>query len=138
MEPRQLNIFKGRRQKGERLPPPKEFNLHVALASLIKRTINSQWIFTHMPAGEKRDIVTASRLKAMGLMPGFPDFQFFGPQRSVFFLELKRVGSGMSEAQIAVHAHLMACGFGYLCTNSIDEAVATLKALGIVRATVSA
>jgi Leu/Phe-tRNA-protein transferase len=56
----------------------------------------------------------------------------------VFCLELKRDGGRMSDAQIAMHSHLMACGCGYLCTNSYDEALATLKSHGIVRATVSA
>jgi len=138
VEPRQLSLLKGRRQKGERPPSPKEFNLHVALVSLIKRTINKHWIFFHPANGEKRDIVTASRLRAMGVMPGMPDLLFIGPGPALFALELKRDGGRMSEAQIAVHSHLMACGCGYLMTNSIDEAVATLKALGIVRAQVSA
>ena len=138
MVERQLHLFKGKRQRGERLPSPKEFNVHVALASLLRRTIVPQWIFTHIPSGEKRDIVTASRLKAMGVMPGWPDFIFVGPGR-VFFLELKRKGSGRpSEDQRDVAAHVMACGCGYLMTDDIEDAIGALRDMGVVRATVSA
>ena len=51
MVERQLSLLKGRRQKGERPPSPKEFNLHVALASLIKRTINKHWILFSFSRG---------------------------------------------------------------------------------------
>ena len=138
MDERQLHLFKSKRQRGERLPAPKEFKLHVALAKSIRLSIMPQWIFTHLPMGEKRDPVTASRLKAMGTMPGWPDFIFIGPGR-VFFLELKRKGSGRpSEEQRDVAAHVMACGCGYLMTDDIEDAIDTLRDLGVVRATVSA
>ena len=69
-------------------------------------------------------MVTASRLKRDGPSARLSRFPVLRTAaQAVFFLELKRDGSGMSEEQIAVHAHLMACGFGYLCTNSFDEAV---------------
>jgi hypothetical protein len=138
MDERQLNLFRGRRQRGERLPSPKEFNVHVALAALLRRATMPQWIWTHLPMGEKRDPVTASRLKAMGVMPGWPDFLFVGPGR-VFFLELKRKGSGRpSEEQRDVAAHVIACGCGYLMTDDLDDAIGTLRDLGVVRASVSA
>jgi hypothetical protein len=34
-----------------------------------------------------------------------------------------------------VLAHLVACGFAVLVTTSLDDAVATLKQLGILRST---
>jgi hypothetical protein len=135
---RQFNLFKGPRQHGDLPPSPKEFNIHVAIVKALKVSISKQWIYFHVPNGEKRDPVTAARLKAMGTMPGMPDLMFIGPGPAVFCLELKRDNNRMSEAQVAMHAHLMACGCEYLCTNSYDEALATLKSLGIVRATVSA
>jgi len=137
MVERQLHLFKGKRQRGERIPSPKEFDVHVALASLLRRTITPHWIFTHIPSGEKRDPVTASRLKAMGTMPGWPDFLFIGPGR-VFFLELKREGGRASREQKEIAAHLMACGCGYLLTSDLDDAIGTLRDLGVVRASVSA
>ena len=51
------------------------------------------------------------------------------------FLELKRRGSRLSEAQQAMRAHLEGCGFDfdYLCTDSVDQAIDWLKQHGILR-----
>jgi hypothetical protein len=70
----------------------------------------------------------------MGVNPGWPDFIFVGPNCSTFWLELKRAKTGrMSEEQADIAAHLVACGFNILITSSFDDAVATLKQLGILR-----
>ena len=59
---------------------------------------------------------------------------FAGPDRQMAFVELKRRGSGrLSAAQAAMRDHLEACGFAYLCTDSVDEAINWLKARGILR-----
>ena len=132
---RQLHLFKSSRQRGTQLPPAKEFALHCMFHDTIKNAMMPRWRYTHLPFGEKRDPITAGRLKRMGVTPGWPDFMFVGPGR-VFWLELKRKGGALSDAQRDVMAHLMECGFGYLCTNDLQDAVATLKDLGIVRAQV--
>lgn len=137
MSERQLHLFKGKRQRGERLPSPKEFALHVGLADLIRRTIAPGWMFTHLPFGEQRSAITGARLKRMGTQPGWPDFIFVGPHK-LFFLELKRRGSSASDEQANVALHIMRCGFGYLCTDDLEDAVGSLRDLGILRARVSA
>jgi hypothetical protein len=134
---KQLGLFAGPRQRGRRLPPPKEFALHCAIADLVTRWIMPGWQFTHIPLGEHRNKATAARLKRMGVKPGWPDFIFVGPHR-VFFLELKRRGEDQSDEQANIALHLMRCGFTYLCTDNLDDAIATLRDLGIVRALVSA
>jgi hypothetical protein len=133
----QLNLFKGRRQRGERPPSPHEFALHCALADLVTRTITPGWKFTHIPLGEKRDAATAGRLKRMGVQAGWPDFIFVGPGR-VFFIELKRRGASRSDVQANIALHLMRCGCGYLCTDDLQDAIDTLRDLGVVRVSVSA
>jgi hypothetical protein len=134
---RQMSLFKGKRQRGCAAPAPLEFASHCVVADLLKRWCSSQWRYTHLPMGEKRAPATAMRLKRMGVKPGWPDFQFAGPQHQMFFLELKRKGSGrISEEQADVLAHLIACGFGVLVTDSVDDAVATLKDLGILPNTI--
>ena len=55
----------------------------------IKRWRMPGWIYTHIASGEKRDQVTAARLKRMGVTPGFPELVFFGPHGEVCFIELK-------------------------------------------------
>jgi hypothetical protein len=86
-----------------------------------------------MPAGERRDAVTAGRLKRLGVVAGWPDLQFAGPGARMAFPELKRRGGRLSEAQEAIRDHLEACGFDYLMTDSVDAAIAWLMARGILR-----
>ena len=55
-------------------------------------------------------------------------------ERQMAGLELKRRGTGrLSAAQEAMRDHLVACGFDYLCTDSVDVAVGWLKGRGILR-----
>ncbi|WP_338822139.1 hypothetical protein WDM22_38635 [Bradyrhizobium septentrionale] len=85
----------------------------------------------------KRYSPTGARLKRMGVMPGWPDFLFSGPERAMFFLELKRANRGrLSEEQADLLSHLIACGHRVLVTSSLDDAVAELKAAGILRSTI--
>lgn len=128
----QLNLFKGKKQRGIRPPAPLEFASHCFIADLLKRWHNPAWRYTHVPLGEHRQAVTAARLKRMGVMPGWPDFQFAGPNKQMFFLELKRRGGRISPEQACVRAHLEGCGFGVMVTDSVFEAVAMLKAIGIL------
>ena len=142
---RQLHLFGSKKQRGRRPVPPMEFSTHATLADICKRWITPHWKFTHLPMGENRDhrinprtgkrySPTGARLKRMGVMPGWPDFLFSGPERAMFFLELKRVQRGrLSEEQADVLSHLVACGHRILVTSSLDDAVAELKAAGILR-----
>jgi hypothetical protein len=128
----QLNLFKGKSQRGTAPPPPLEFASHCVIADLLKRWCSREWRYTHVPLGEHRQAVTAARLHRMGVKPGWPDFQFAGPDRQMFFLELKRRDGRISDAQAEMRAHLEGCGFGVLVTDSVDEAVRMLQAIGIL------
>jgi hypothetical protein len=142
---RQLHLFASKRQRGRSPPPPLEFSTHATLADICKRWINPRWKFTHLPLGEEREhrinpktgkrySLSGQRLQRMGVMPGWPDFIFAGPNAQVFWLELKRFKTGrQSEDQSDVLAHLVACGFAVLVTTSLDDAVNTLKKAGILR-----
>ena len=136
VDARQLSLFKGKRQRGTKPPPPLAFASHVVIADLLRRWCNPQWEFTHLPLGEKRNVVTAARLKRMGVMPGWPDFFFCGPNRSMLWLELKRKGNSLSEAQKKIAAHLRQCGFEYLVTDNVNEAIAWLKTHGVLPSTI--
>jgi hypothetical protein len=133
MPARQLHLFGNKRQRGTAPPSPSEYQLHCAVVDTVRRWIMPGWIYTHVASGERRDQVTAGRLKRMGVVPGWPDLQFFGPHGQVCFVELKAKGGRLSEAQAAVASHLVAAGHGYLCSDSFDDIVATLKDWGIVR-----
>ena len=132
-----MHLFESRRQPCTVPPPPLEFASQAFLVDVICRWLDPRWRFTHMPAGEYRDPVTAGRLQRLGVVAGWPDPQFAGPERQMVFLELKRRGSGrLSAAQGAIRDHLVACGFAYLCTDSVEVAIGWLKSRGIQRGAV--
>lgn len=134
---RQMSLFAGKKQRGVRAPAAKEFASHCVIADLLRRWCSPQWRYTHIPLGEHRNVVTAMRLKRMGVRPGWPDFIFAGPRAEMFFLEVKRRGSGrLSPEQADLISHLAACGFGVLVTDSVDDAIATLKDYGILPASI--
>jgi hypothetical protein len=62
--------------------------LHCAIADTCKRWLSDGWIFTHIASGEKRDPVTAARLKRVGVAAEFPDLICFGPNGEVACVEL--------------------------------------------------
>ena len=79
-----------------------------------------------MPSGEYRDSVTAGRLSRLGVVAGWPDLQFTGPDRKMVFLELKSRRGRLSLAQAAMREHLKG-------TDSVDVAIEWLKAHGVLR-----
>jgi len=132
----QLHLFRSRRQRGTAPPSPSEFQLHCAVADTVRRWIAPHWIFTHIASGERRDQVTAARLKRMGVTAGFPDLMFIGPGR-VCWIELKAKGGRLSAAQGDIAAHLLAAGHGYLCSSDYRDIVETLKSWGVLRTGIS-
>jgi hypothetical protein len=130
----QLHLFKSKRQRGTAPPSASEFQLQCAVADTVRRWINPHWIFTHIPSGERRDIITASRLKRMGVVPGFPDLAFFGPDRRTCWVELKAKGGRLSADQGYIAARLIAAGHGYLCSSDYRDIIETLKGWGVLRA----
>jgi hypothetical protein len=118
---------------GTAAPLATEYQLHCAVADTIRRWIMPGWIYTHIASGEKRDQVTAARLKRMGVTAGFPDLVFFGPRGEVCWIELKARCGRLSEAQADVASHLVAAGHGYLCSSDYRDVVETLKSWGLVR-----
>ena len=89
----------------------------------VRRWRTPGWIFTHIASGEKRDQVTAARLKRMGVTAGFPDLVFFGPHGEVCFIELKAGRGRLSESQQAIKRHLEAAGHGDLCSDDYRDVV---------------
>lgn len=134
---RELDLFKSKRQRGTKPKPAKEFNLHCLIGDLLQRWCSPEWRYTHIPLGEYRPPATAARLKRMGVMPGWPDFQFFHSSGRVCFLELKRRGDRASDAQEELAFFLMRARHGYLLTHDFNDALGWLKDLGIVPAQVT-
>jgi hypothetical protein len=134
---RQLHLFKSRRQRGNTPPTASEYQLHCTVVDTVRRWRTPGWIFTHIASDEKRDQVTAARLKRMGVTSGFPDRVFFGPSGEVCFIELKAERGRLSDHQAAVMNHLRAAGHGYHCSSDYRDMIEVLKGWGVLRSVVS-
>ena len=138
----QLNLLKSKRQRGTKLPPPKEFTTHVMLADTIRRWILPHWYWFHYPAGElrghkiirgKRVSPAGARLQRMGAKSGVSDFGFFHASGAVCWLELKRPGNVVTEEQSDFLGFMGACGHGVALCWSYEQAVQTLVDWKILR-----
>jgi hypothetical protein len=133
----QLSLFRGKRQRGTAAPTASEFQLQCAVVDTCDRWINPGWLFTHLASGEKRDVVTAARLKRMGVRPGFPDLMFLGVDGRICWIELKAKRGRLSAVQGVIAEFLMAAGHGYLCSSDYREIIETLKGWGALRSGIS-
>jgi hypothetical protein len=83
--------------------------------------VNLRGLLYHVPNGEKREPVTAMKLKAMGLVPGIPDIVFHYKQKTHFF-EFKKPKTGKaSDAQKEIHDQLERQGFTVWLPESVEE-----------------
>ena len=93
-------------------------------------------VFCHIPNESKRPEAQAKHLKAMGLMPGFPDYLVFTtpprePDRHGVAIEMKRsIGGKLEPNQLAWLKTLASLNWVPLCCAGVDEAIADLQALG--------
>lgn len=137
----QLSLFKGKRQRGVKPKPAKEFATHVMIADVLRKWQTPGWRWTHLPFGEHRNAITGARLKRMGTQVGWPDFILLkplndfldGPQRC-HFLELKRQGVGLTEFQQSFKVWCDINDFPYAWCDNFNAALAQLKEWGAVRA----
>jgi hypothetical protein len=132
---RQLHLFRSRRQRGVRAPAPLEFAVHCLVADTLRRWGTAGWRWTHLPMGERRDAVTGARLKRMGVQAGWPDFILLPPGRGqaftrAHFLELKRRGGRLTDAQADFAQWCVANGCPHAVAHCYEEAVAVLKGWG--------
>jgi hypothetical protein len=141
MSERQLHLFKSRRQRGTVAPPPLEFALHCAVADTLKRWARPNWVWTHLPFGEHREVITGARLKRMGTQPGWPDLILITPNTPMIcqrphFLELKRLGAKLTEHQagFALWCQLNDCP--HAVTSDYETAVKILQGWGALMASV--
>jgi hypothetical protein len=135
MTPGQRDLFTKRARKA---PPAREIALQCMVADVLKRWISPGWIFTHIGHGGLRTKTTAIQLKRAGLMPGWPDLILLSPDGRPHFLELKRRGGKLSDAQKRFAAWCREHGVRFEYHDSFDGALKTLRECGAVRTEISA
>lgn len=136
----QLSLFKSKRQRGVRLPAAKEIDVHIAIADILRRWHSAGWQWGHYPAGEWRNIVTAMKLKRMGVQPGWTDFILLAPSRNgSYFLELKRRGlfHKMTDEQLAFADWCDDNGYPHAVVDTFEAALAVLQHWRAVRVSIN-
>jgi hypothetical protein len=128
--------------------PAKEVtSLHIPLVAMLRWCVRPDVIWRHVPNGEHRDPRTAAKLKAMGILPGSADLEFFWQrywqdqeglysELRVLFLELKLPRRKPSEAQDAFALAAKMLGAEYHVATSIDEAINLLGERGLIKSNV--
>jgi hypothetical protein len=136
---KQLSLLKGPRQRGVKAPTPSEFEIHCAVADVLRRWTTPGWRWTHIPSGEYRPKPTADRLQRMGLQVAWPDLILLSPIPSrTHFLELKSAKGRLTPFQMSFAEWCHANEVQHAVAYSFKEAIDHLKNWGAVRAVVSA
>ena len=130
---RQLNLFKSKRQRGVRMPPPLECYLHFSIADILGKWLSAGWQYNHIASGEYRTPATAARLKRLGVRPGWPDLILLSPEGRPFFLELKRRGGKLSKDQRVFADWCAAHSVTFRWFDSFDDTLNQLKEWGAIR-----
>ncbi len=134
-----LALAQGRKVRPRRAPGvrPKEIELHISVAKVLRQYSRPDWQWTHIGHGEVRDIRTASKLKNMGLKRGWPDFVLVPPFGQLHALELKRRGESLTDDQAAFQTWCLANCVPHSVCRTIDEALAVLDAWGALTITLA-
>jgi len=137
---KQRDLFTKRWRKVEQRA--KEVSFHIQLAAMLRWCIRPNVMWRHVPNGERRDPATASKLKAMGVLPGSADLEFHWIEidreyphrmrRRLLHLELKAGNRPTSEAQNFFALTVRLLGDDYRTARSIDEAVGILGEAGLI------
>ena len=135
----QKDLLTGRWRK--LVEPQKEVtSLHIPLVAMLRWCLRPDVIWRHYPAGELRDKRTAAKLKAMGVLAGSADLEFFYRNATgapcLLFLELKLPRRKPSEAQDAFALAVKLLGAEYEVACTIDEAIGVIGKRGLIRSNV--
>lgn len=84
-------------------------------------------VYHHSPNEAKRSNVMGARLKAMGMMPGWPDLEIILPGGQVLFFEFKTRKGRQSASQKECQLQLEKLGCRYYLCRSVDEFIQTIK-----------
>lgn len=144
---RQLDLLKGKRQKGKLPPGPTEFQIHCAVADYLRAGKSKGWLWFHPPNGGERPAIyrdgtrrspEGGRLQRMGARAGVSDIVLASPPYArMHVLELKRKGEKPSPEQWAFMDEVVICGGVARWADNVDAALEILREWGAVRAKVT-
>ncbi len=109
-----------------------EFEIQVSLVDALRKFARPDVLWLHIGNGERRDVITGSRLKRMGVRPGAADLLFLRAGAPPLFLELKTSRGTQSESQRAFEAQAITAGAEYMIARSLDAALDVLWRRGFL------
>jgi hypothetical protein len=140
---RQLDLLKGKRQRGTLPVGPTEFQIHATVADYLRRGMAPGWDFWHTPnGGERPAFISKSgkrvspeggRLTRMGTKRGVSDILLAGPPYAMLHaLEIKAGGERPDEAQRAWLAWVVSIGGKSAYADNVNDALAILQGWGAI------
>lgn len=103
-----------------------EFQLHCVVADYFRKAW-PRLLWFHVGNGEKRNAITGSRLKRMGVRPGVADILIFWGYNKKAAIELKAAKNALEDTQEAFRDHWMETGGYYVVCRSLDDVIEQLK-----------
>ncbi|MCM5558506.1 hypothetical protein [Pleomorphomonas sp. JP5] len=111
-----------------------EDDIQASLVEHLKWRLARGVVWYAVPNGEKRDKITASRLKRLGVRAGVADVAFVLPGGAAAYLELKAGKDGrQSDEQKQFEADVVAAGARYALARTLDDALSILLEWGAIR-----
>ena len=98
--------------------------------AIIARLRLSGIVCHHSPNAAKRSVISGRRIKADGMITGWPDLTVVGPEGLVAFLEVKAPGGKLSPAQAEIGDMLNRMGHTWAVVYSHSDAAAALQSWG--------
>lgn len=106
-----------------------EEHLQVECLKWLQAYSHGRCLAHHSPNEAKRSKVMGARLKAMGMMPGWPDLEIILLGGEVVFFEFKTAKGRQSESQKTCQKRLEEMGCRYYLCRSVDSFIETIKKL---------
>jgi hypothetical protein len=107
-----------------------ERDIHITICALLDVYAHPRLIWFHPANGEKRNIVTAMRLKKMGVKRGIPDLAFTLPDGRSAYMEIKTPKGRMSDHQKYYRQKCWDMNVPYALVTCADDAMAILYEWG--------
>ena len=110
-----------------------EAQLHKAVAAYLRLALKPPTIWTTIGHGGGGK-VRGAQLKAMGVMPGWPDILIMVPDENATFIvgiELKAAKGTLSDDQKAMQKAFYSAGAVYHVARSVDMVATHLRAAGV-------
>jgi hypothetical protein len=118
---------------GHPIRPPREDAIHAAIVEFLTIAGHSRLLYFHPANGSLVSPSARMYFARLGVYPGVPDLCFVLPDKTVAFMEIKREGGRLNEAQQAFQARCALLGLKYSICRSINDAEEVLSSWGALR-----